>query len=237
MKRPLNLFFLILSLAGLAIFSILTLSFGNRLGWLSSRSFWTIWLMTVLPIVFSTAITVVFLCRFSSMRTYTVAPLLICSSAFEVVSYALSIRLLFTIASFLDRIMWFMWTFESIFLIIYAVILFYFIYGTSHIGKQHRETQKKVRYIREYAGQLDLVLPTIQDEKLKNAVTALRDDIRYSDPMSSREVAGLEAALASTVTEIVMRIRQDGDYDGCALQIEKARALVAERNLQIRLSK
>lgn len=237
MKRPLKLFFVVLSAAALAIYAILTLSFGGHYEWFSYASFWTIWVVTVVPIVLSTAITAFFLGKFRSLETFNVMPLVICSATFEVVSYAVSVRLLFTVSKFLDRIGWFMWTVEAILIVIYAVVLFYLIYATSHIGAHRNEIQRKVRYIRECVAQLNVVLPEIVDEELKNAVIALRDDIQYSDPMSNGAVADVEQAIATTVTEIIERIRQGGDYNGCSVQIRKARALVAERNAQIRLSK
>ena len=237
MRRPLTLFFTIISLAALAIFAVLTLSYGNHFDWLASKSFWTVWLMTVIPVCVSTAITVFFLIRFGSSETFTVAPLIICSATFEAVSYGIGIRLITIISTFFGEVPWYTWTHELIAIIVYAVVLFYFIFATNYIIDHRNHIKNKVNYIKSMVYQLNAAIPLIQDEKLKNAISDLRDDIKYSDPISNENVAYIEEVLSSTVTDIIQRANQGADLEACSLQIQKAKSLILQRNAEVKANK
>lgn len=85
--------------------------------------------------------------------------------------------------------------------------------------------------------QLNAAIPLIQDEKLKNAISDLRDDIKYSDPISNENVAYIEEVLSSTVTDIIQRANQGADLEACSLQIQKAKSLILQRNAEVKANK
>ena len=237
MKKPVNLIYLIGSIAAFAVFAILTLAFGIHYEWLSYGSFWTIWLMAVIPVLASTIVTCCYLNKFKSSETFVSLPLIICSSIFALASYILGAILTAVISSFKGEVTWFMWAVELIIIVVYASFLFYVVYGTNYISKNRKNFRKKVNYIRTMTADLNVVIPTITDDNLKKAVESLRDDIRYSDPMSDGSVAQVEEILYSTVCDIVERINRGIDFETCKVQLQKARLLLAQRNEEIKYSK
>ena len=68
------------------------------------------------------------------------------------------------------------------------------------------------------------------------ALTALAEEFRYSDPVSSDAIADAEADLAAAVDQLQAAF-VDGDQDAMAQLCRKATALLAERNRLCKLNK
>lgn len=236
MKKIAHILFIILSATLLVIFAVITLFCGSNFGWLSFGSFWTVWLMTVLPVLASTSICLVLLKK-NNDELFPVIPILAVSGSFEVVSLAVGIKLITLISIFHARVTWHMWAIELIVLILYAALMTYLVFGTSYITKNRRQIKAKVFYIRSLVARLNVAMESTADKQLKDELKVLRDDIQYSDPMSNQTVAELEQAICETVDDIIARAETGALYEDCKLQIQKCRSLVRQRNETVRISK
>lgn len=74
--------------------------------------------------------------------------------------------------------------------------------GRSEIERVEAKVQKKVFYIRELQVDIELLAESEPDEDTKTALMQLAEKIRFSDPMSSEQLADLEGRIAQKVTEL-----------------------------------
>ena len=63
--------------------------------------------------------------------------------------------------------------------------------GCNEIERVEANVQKKVFYIRELQAAIELLADNESDAAVKTALTQLAERIRYSDPMSSEQLADL----------------------------------------------
>lgn len=74
--------------------------------------------------------------------------------------------------------------------------------GRDEIERVEAKVQKKVFYIRELQVDIELLADNESDAAVKTALTQLAERIRYSDPMSSEQLADLENKISSKVAEL-----------------------------------
>ena len=74
--------------------------------------------------------------------------------------------------------------------------------GRNEIERVEAKVQKKVFYIRELQVDIELLADNESDAAVKTALAQLAERIRYSDPMSSEQLAGLENKISSKVAEL-----------------------------------
>ena len=74
--------------------------------------------------------------------------------------------------------------------------------GRNEIERVEVKVQKKVFYIRELQADIELLADNESDAAVKTALAQLAERIRYSDPMSSEQLAGLENKISSKVAEL-----------------------------------
>ena len=70
------------------------------------------------------------------------------------------------------------------------------------IERVEAKVQKKVFYIRELQVDIELLADNESDAAVKTALAQLAERIRYSDPMSSEQLADLENKISSKVAEL-----------------------------------
>ena len=74
--------------------------------------------------------------------------------------------------------------------------------GRNEIERVEAKVQNKVFYIRELQADIELLADNESDAAVKTALAQLAETIRYSDPMSSEQLAGLENKISSKVAEL-----------------------------------
>ena len=109
--------------------------------------------------------------------------------------------------------------------------------GAGAMAGAKASTGRKVSFIRSLVASLDAVMPSITDEEARTAVSDLRDNIRYSDPMSNESTAVADARLEECVDNIVHAIEMNAPYGDYSMQIVKAQRILTQRNEMIRSGK
>ena len=74
--------------------------------------------------------------------------------------------------------------------------------GRNEIERVESKVQKKVFYIRELQADIELLADNESDATVKTALAQLAERVRYSDPMSSEQLADLENKISSKVAEL-----------------------------------
>ena len=74
--------------------------------------------------------------------------------------------------------------------------------GRDEIERVEAKVQKKVFYIRELQADIELLADSETNADVKTALTQLAEKIRFSDPMSSEQLADLENKISSKVAEL-----------------------------------
>lgn len=74
--------------------------------------------------------------------------------------------------------------------------------GRDEIERVEAKVQKKVFYIRELQADIELLADNETNADVKTALTQLAEKIRFSDPMSSEQLADLENKISSKVAEL-----------------------------------
>lgn len=74
--------------------------------------------------------------------------------------------------------------------------------GRNEIERVEVKVQKKVFYIREMQADVELLADNESDVDVKTALTHLAEKIRFSDPMSSEQLADLESEISTKIAEL-----------------------------------
>ena len=74
--------------------------------------------------------------------------------------------------------------------------------GRNEIERVEAKVQKKAVYIRELQADIELSADNESDAAVKAALTQLAERIRFSDPMSSEQLADLESKISTKVAEL-----------------------------------
>jgi hypothetical protein len=106
--------------------------------------------------------------------------------------------------------------------------------GTTELGRIDREVGKKVFYIKSLQSDIEGLAAASRDGDLKKILSALAETIRYSDPMSSPELAGLEGFITEKADELKRRIGEGGGIEEICGEL---RELLAERNRKCKVLK
>lgn len=74
--------------------------------------------------------------------------------------------------------------------------------GRNEIERVEAKIQKRIFYIRELQADIELLADNETDATVKTALSQLAEKIRFSDPMSSEQLADLENKISSKVAEL-----------------------------------
>lgn len=100
----------------------------------------------------------------------------------------------------------------------------------NEIKRVEEKVTQKVFYIRQLQTDVEMLAEQEQNPETKAALTELAEKIRYSDPMSSEELAEIEEKINNTLIEL------KSAADKTAI-ITKLNSLLTERNKKIKLMK
>jgi hypothetical protein len=108
--------------------------------------------------------------------------------------------------------------------------------GVEEIRRIDASIREKVFYIKSLQVKVDSMKGKIVDPVLKKSLQKLSDVIRYSDPVSSQQLAELECIIER---ETVMLAREidDGNTSAAQAVCDKLQQLIEERNRKCRLFK
>lgn len=102
--------------------------------------------------------------------------------------------------------------------------------GRGEIERVEQKTRQKTFYIRSLQADIELLARAETDEALRAKLTQLAEKIRFSDPMSSDALAGLEEQIAQRAEALKTAADK-------APLIDELFSLVDERNIKCKLLK
>lgn len=102
--------------------------------------------------------------------------------------------------------------------------------GRGEIERVEAKVQKKVFFIKELQADVELLIDRETNTEIRAALQQLAEKIRFSDPMSHAELADIESAIASKVTEL----KTTSDKQQI---ITEVLSLLVERNKKARILK
>ena len=129
-----------------------------------------------------------------------------------------------------------------------AVILFVLILGLAAIGfitvdairdeveRQDEVLKKNVTNMRALQSKAAAIAAQCEDASLKGTLTALSDNFRFSDPVSSTATEEAETGLAALMEELQAAVL-DSDSEAAAALAKRLEAALAERNRLCKLGK
>lgn len=115
----------------------------------------------------------------------------------------------------------------------YFIIIFFVVSNTNKVEKHQR---KKVNFIRFLVSDLEDAIDATDDKVTKELIEKLRDDVRFSDPMSDESLSGIEDNLSNLVEELKQHCRE-GKTESAATCVSQMSNLVKERNRKCRILK
>ncbi len=104
------------------------------------------------------------------------------------------------------------------------------------VERQDAKIKTDVRTMRALQSKAASIAGLCADDETKKALSALADQFRFSDPVSSASVAELEASLAASVDELQAAV-VDGDFAAAKQLCGKIEAALSERNRLCKLNK
>lgn len=123
-----------------------------------------------------------------------------------------------------------------ILLILYIAYFVFIIYVTRAQASNRKHTRRKVNFIRFLVSDVESAISKTNDSLIKEQLEKLRDDIKYSDPMSSPELSGIEEQLESLAGTLGSLI-EEGKTESVSETVRQMSNLVQERNRKCRILK
>ena len=125
-------------------------------------------------------------------------------------------------------------------IILHAVYAFFII--ASFMGKNivsgiEQNQKEKVYFVKSIASDLSLVAGKIQDSDLKKKAEKVAEIAKYSDPMSSPSLAGLEGTISTKVEELKDAVADGKSTEEIAAILERIEDKFVERNEKCKLLK
>lgn len=123
----------------------------------------------------------------------------------------------------------------------YGILLNTILFGACLIGlvavdiskdeieRIDRRNKEKVFYIKALQIEIEGMADKITDEAVKKILNELAESIRYSDPMSSQELADLENQIKSRVADLSKSV-VDNDLSIIKIICKEVQQLIVERN-------
>jgi hypothetical protein len=108
--------------------------------------------------------------------------------------------------------------------------------GTTEIVRLDEAVKEKVFFIKSLQIEVETMTAKTRDENLKKALTEYAEAIRYSDPMSSPQLADMENTLKRQ-TAALRRETDAENIDAAMRIIDELQQLLAERNKRCKLLK
>lgn len=157
--------------------------------------------------------------------------------AVTLVYFAAQLVLGFICMIFNDHAMTFLVILEVLLNAAYIFFIIASFMGKNIVSGIEQNQKEKVYFVKSIASDLSLVAGKIQDEDLKKKVEKITEIAKYSDPMSSQTLAGLEATISSKVEELKDAVADGKTSEEISKIIERIEDKFVERNEKCKLLK
>lgn len=142
---------------------------------------------------------------------------------------------------------WFMsrgrWVKLWIPLILYVILLGISVVGfiaadavRDEVERQDIKLKKDVACMRALQSKAASLVQLVQDAQARKALEKFSEDLKFSDPVSSEALADIEADLTACVDELHQAVI-DNDHNSVLALVQKAGAILTERNRLCKLDK
>lgn len=118
---------------------------------------------------------------------------------------------------------------EAVIVGLFCMFMMPMIAAKNSIDAQDEYASRKVSVTRGWKAEVDTVAAMVQEASLKKELVDFSEQIRYSDPISGDDLASLEDRITSNL-KLMHEDAEDKDMDRLRMHMEKAKALLAERN-------
>ena len=186
----------------------------NPAPWLSTKGFWITWVFTFPVSYILNILVLVVFSKIKADKITRVAP----------IYYVLNDNI-----SIVSVIM-------SILTIIYIIYFLAFYLIVSWLGKNQTIQKEKVFYIRSLVSEVDLLISTSENKEIRNLLNKVKDDIRYSDPMSKKELYNIEQKIKNEISLLKEPVINN-DIERVKILTKEIRLLIKERNNQCLMMK
>lgn len=119
---------------------------------------------------------------------------------------------------------------------IFAVLLISTYSGLKVVESVDEQSKKETAFIYSLTAEAELLAKQVSDEDLQKELTALYEAIRYSDPVSTPEVADVDSRIRGEMDVLKATVTLN-DAGKIHESVQKLSLLIAERNQKCRLSK
>ena len=124
-----------------------------------------------------------------------------------------------------------MWKIIGVILCVAAVLCIavtaFFVFKKRNFGK------KRKSWAKDLVLQINAAIASTEDEQLKSAMVILRNEIQYGNPANNASTYEIEQAICEAVSRALLKASNGYGYESCKLHIQKAGALIAQRNEMI----
>lgn len=114
---------------------------------------------------------------------------------------------------------------ELVITLAYVVSAMFFLRGAEYIRAEEAHTREKVMYIRFLEADVKDCVEKASGADVKAALQKFADNVHFSDPMSHPSLAGIEAEIATIVSEIAGKVGSEEESEVLALLVKAQRSL------------
>lgn len=125
---------------------------------------------------------------------------------------------------------------EVLLLAAYVVILMLSMAGKNIVSNIEQNQKEKVYFVKSVSVDLSMAANKISDEAVKKVVNKISETAKYSDPMSSPTLSGLESQISIKVEELKNAV-EENDMEKVSTIANKIEQLFTERNEKCKLLK
>jgi MFS family permease len=228
MNKKSKILTLVAALIILAVFNVIAFAAPfTRAG-----TFWTGYAFTTLAVIIATAAIFYALDRAGLRSKFYGLPILYVAWSYLVAQVIAG--LIFMMFPDIPR-----WVALVVSVILLAAALLGFIavdLSRDEIERVDAKVREKVFYIKSLQSELENLAAQVSDPALKKSLIELAEAFRYSDPMSSPQLAALENQIAGQVAALAPAVAAE-NIAGALAQCGELQQLLAERNRKCKLLK
>ncbi|MDO5477546.1 MAG: hypothetical protein Q4G23_00090 [Clostridia bacterium] len=125
---------------------------------------------------------------------------------------------------------------QFIVMIVFGIIIITCFMAKDTIEEVREKVKVNTAFMKMLLVDADMLVEQTEAPELKKVFSELRDQIRYSDPVSNEQLADLEGRLASQVDTIKVNMTC-GNTEGALDSCKQAMLLLSERNRKCKLLK
>lgn len=208
----------------------------NPAPWLSTKGFWITWVFTFPVSYILNILVLVVFSKIKADKITRVAPIYYGADIGIVLFLSVGLSFIFKFNYILNDNISIVSIIMSILTIIYIIYFLAFYLIVSWLGKNQTIQKEKVFYIRSLVSEVDLLISTSENKEIRNLLNKVKDDIRYSDPMSKKELYNIEQKIKNEISLLKEPVINN-DIERVKILTKEIRLLIKERNNQCLMMK